>query len=1232
MNIKNKKEMTTTGYQKLTQLEHILKRPDTYIGAIRPKDFETRILTEEGLIEKKNLSLPEGVKRLFLEIISNSGDNVDTSRKKGIEPGTIEVDIENNETITITNGGSHIPVKKIVFDKEGERGMATEVKDDEEGYWLPHFIFGMLLTSNNYDDDARGSHAGRNGYGAKLVNIFSKNFKVVVEDPETKKRFTGIWKDNMFNLDESQKPDIEVVKDKEIKKGKVSITWTLDFERFGMKCYSEDDVNLFRRFTADYSFTCKILTVFNKKEYDFRSITDYSKLNFSEEKLKNSFFFFTWNDITPETIRKGLLKTQEKKIVEAKKFSHIPEMEIMVIDTPDQSEIISFVNGLETVDGGVHVDASQEQVFRHVIGIINGEKKKGKRKTFAISTKNIRPHLSFVINAKLENTEYTSQSKTKLAYPSIKNVNYDDKILKSLNNWELINRLYAEADAIASSKASKGDGNKRKHISLPKGEDANFAGTNKSKQCVLFVTEGDSASNYSRKRICELPGGKDFYGDIPLGGKPLNVTRARPLQYAENRVISSLKQMLGLKEGLDYTKEENLKTLRYGFVVLCTDADVDGMHILAHVLNLFREKFPGILKKNMVAYLRTPIIKVLKGDKIMKRFFYEKDFEKWKGKNSTKGLVVRYYKGLGTSNDNDVSDDAKNANTVICFYDSKTDENLDLAFHADNSDSRKNWIEKWRDVTHTDDILSVDINSIKKSDDKLIKGQDISHFINRQLIEYSVASLMRTIPKEHDGLKDGQRKIVWTALNLWNYSSSGKSMKVSRFASKTADLTQYHHGEKSLSDTIIKLAQDFVGSNNMGLFRKDGQFGTRSCGGENAADPRYSEIRLNWWVPYVFYKESVELVEKQIIDDEECEPYWLPSVIPLGVVNGMLGIATAFSTCSPSYNPLEIIKWIKNRCEDKKNKPLSPWYNGFRGRMKIVNRDEKFNAESEMLPGDIDADNPLQSPTKISDLSEDELERIDEDSLAIMKSANGAKLTLKTFGTFEVDSNVKNDDKVKIKVTELPVKSWIHKYRKWLELLVQNKHIFDFKDNSTTENPHFEIHWNKNWRNPTYQSLRLVRSMGISNITLIDNKGFPKQFTTIDEVLETYFNHMISHYKDVRSHRIEVEEKKVKDISFKMKFVIHVLKKDIIIMKEKEENIKEKMKEYEIPFDYYEKCKAKDFSQESVEKWQNQLKETKLRLAEAEKLTAEGIWKEKLDILEKELRKRYSKGYLNMAK
>jgi len=1225
MATKGRTERKVTDYGGLSDINHVYKRPDTYIGStksLRRNVFSMDTATMK--LKEVSTTLPQGVERLLLEILSNAGDNTDASRRAGVDPGTIDITADQR-TITIRNGGLHIPVKKVSLVEENGNTKVQEYREDAEKWeWLPIFIFGYFRTSNNYDDEDKVKRmgAGKNGFGAKLTCIFSKRFSLIVEDPDTKTKLTSTWHDNMFLNNRERKPDIDIVKDPSIKSGSVTVSWDLDFERFGMGCYQPEHLDIFCRFAVDFSFTCKIKTSFNGIEFDYREISKYATLIWSEEQLKNHFIEYKWEEGADEKIVNAQQKTQEKAIALAKKPENIPEIEIMVIDSPDKPINISYVNGLVTAEGGVHVDSAEDPVFKKIIDIMNRGAKRGKKNS--ITVKNIRPHISFIVNARLCNPDYNSQSKSKLVSPSV-SIEYKDKNLRKVTDWNIIKRLYAEIDAMAYLKASKTDGIKRKHIDCENGEDANLAGTKDSMRCTLHLVEGLSAANYPQKRICLMEGGKDIFGYLPMRGKVLNVTNAGPIQYAENTVICNIKKMLGLKEDTDYNIKENLAELRYGHILMCVDADDDGMHILACVLNFFREKFPGILQRNMIGYLRTPMIKVLKKDKIMKRFFTVRDFDTWRVKNDLKGLTVRYYKGLGTSNDKDIVDDLTTAPTVVCFYDSKSVQHLNLAFHHDLADARKKWIEEWRDVTQVEDVVSMDVSSFGK----LKKGQDISQFINRELVSYSVASLFRAIPSKYDLLKESQRKALWAALEFFKYDpSKGKTIKTGRFANKAADMAQYHHGEKSLTDTIIKMAQDFIGSNNMGYFKKEGQFGTRADGGKNAADARYSEVHLSWWIPYVFKREYIDLVEKRVVDDEECDPLWLPAVIPMGLVNGTNGIATAFSTTTPCYNPLDVVKWMKDRCKGIENpNPISPWYNTFEGKIKI----ERETKNGFVIDGDEDEElenENVPKNRKVSASSEEGEDEYGEDK-AIIEHAKKAKVRMKTYGKFDVTGIHKHGGPI-IEITEVPVRTWLHDYRKWIQGMVHVKGsrrpVYDFKDNSTTDRPKFVIHWNSNYAQPNHRSLHLVKSFGLSNITLIDHKGFPKKFDEIQTVLHQYYDNMLDHYKLVRSKRIETEEDKFTDTSYKIKFISLVLNNEIVIMKVKEEEVKTKMEQHQIPFDYYDKSKSRDFSVESLEKHKKNLEECKARLETSKKLVAQDIWINDLEILEKELKKRYKNG------
>lgn len=1230
MATKGRTERKVTDYGGLSDIKHVYKRPDTYIGSTKKLTREVLSMDVEKMcLNTTETNIPQGVERILLEILSNAGDNTDSSRRANVDPGTIDITADS-KTITVKNGGLHIPVKKVRLNEENGNTKVEEFQEGDKNWeWLPVFIFGYFRTSNNYDEKVKRMGAGKNGFGAKLAAIFSKRFCIVIEDPDNKTRLTSTWYDNMFMEDRTRKPDINIEKDKTIKKGSVSVSWDLDFERFDLKGYSETDLSIFARFAVDFSFTCKVKTSFNGVEFDFREITKYAGLIWKEEQLKNCFVDYMWEEGADQKLVNGNQKSQEKQIALAKKPENIPEVEIMVIDTPDKAFKVSYVNGLMTAEGGVHVTAAEEPVFKKITEIMNKGMKKGKKNT--ITLKNIRPHLSFIVNARLCDPDYNSQSKTKLVSPQV-DVSYKDKNLRKITDWNIIKRLYAEIDAMAFLKTKTTDGTKRKHIDCKNGEDANFAGTKDSSQCTLCLVEGLSAANYPQKRICLMKGGKDIYGYLPMRGKVLNITNAGYIQYSENTVICNIKKMLGLKEDTDYSLKENLADLRYGHILMCVDADDDGMHILAHVINFFREKFPGILQRNMIGYLRTPVIKVIKKDKIQKRFFTVKEFEKWKKNKDMKGLTVRYYKGLGTSNDKDIEDDLTTAPTVICFYDSQSDENLNLAFHKDLADARKEWIEKWRDVAQVDDVVSMDISNFGD----LKKAQNISQFINRELVGYSVSSLFRAIPSKYDMLKESQRKGLWAALEFFKYDpSKGKTIKTGRFSNKAADMSHYHHGEKSLTDTIIKMAQDFIGSNNMGYFKKEGQFGTRADGGKNAADARYSEIHLSWWIPLVFKKEYIDLVERRIVDDEKAEPLWLPAVIPMGIVNGTNGIATGFSTSTPCYNPLDVIKWLKQRCGGNKDpKPISPWFNTFEGKLKVEKKKEGGNMviegddEEKLDKEDVSRDTKNSG----SDSEDDDFTSSTDEDDAVLMHAKDSKIRLKTYGKFEVSGIHKNGGPI-VKITEVPVRTWLHNYRMWLQSIVHIKGakrpIYDFKDNSTTEKPNFVVHWNSNYCQPNHANLHLIKSFGMSNITLIDHEGFPKKFEDIQQVMEQYYKHMIEHYTLVRDKRISSEENKYRDTSFKIKFISLVLKGDIVIMKAKEEDVKEKMEEHKIPFEYYDKSKSRDFSQESLEKHKKNLLECKERLDCAKKVVPQNIWINDLDVLEKELKKRFKNGILN---
>lgn len=1277
-------------YGHLTDIQHVYMRPDTYIGNCEKEKRDELIFdSDKEKIFNREVDLPNGVIRLFLEILSNATDNADVSRNAKLDPKRIEINI-TDKSIKIKNYGMPIPVKKITLAKTNKGADVKEYTGEGDYLWLPHLIFGKLRTSNNYDDDdgnrkSMGNLAGRNGYGSKLVLIFSKLVTIVIHDANEGKKFKGVWKDNLFKDNPDIEPEIEVTEDKDLTESFVSFEYELDFKKFKMKKYTEVDKELLYKTAIDFSFTAKIKITINNIEYDYRDIIDYAKLYYSDDEEyenKKKKILYKWEDKTKKSLTKADDEVKRKIIAEAKESLHIPKMEILIIDGGSNTH--SYVNGLITIDGGTHVDGLQKPLFERICNIFNEKKAKEGSETL-IKPAYVKKHLTFFINARLGSTAYNSQSKTKLVKPVVK-FTFSKKDIEFFNDWELYNNLDYELKLLNFKHSKKSDGSKTKNIKNIKGSDANFAGTKKSQECVLFLIEGDSAANYIEKRINHLEGGKDIHGFFPLKGKPLNVTNASELKYSENKEIASIKEYMGFKEDVDYSDEENIKKLRYGKIVVAGDADVDGLHIIGHVLNFIFHKFKGMIERNLVGYLRTPIVKIYKGKKIVKRFYKENEFEEWKNNNTNKTLRIKYLKGLGSSNDLDIKDDIDTAKTVMCYNDDACEKNFDIAFRVEYSNERKKWIEKFRNIQDNEDEFSGELYQegderikeylreqaeksevVEEDNEKEGEGeggkekketnkkffiiekenhlyQDISQFLNRELISFSVASLVRAIPSEYDLLKDAQRKALYGALCYFNYKCGYETEKTSILTLDTSKKTHYHHGEKSLSGVYTKMTQNFLGSNIYGWFYPDAQFGSRSCGGVNAADPRYTFLRLEWWMPYIYEKESIEFIEKNIIEDNPAEPKWIPGVIPLGVVNGTHGIATGYSTSTLSHNPIDVTNWLIQRCKGKDCEEiphLLPYFDGYKGKTEIHSK-ELNKTETVQY-------NPIISPVRKKKLeeekeakkkekegkgesdSEDENTKEnqnleDEEEKALMEHAENSKINLKAYGVKKVIGFHKHGNGGPIiKVTEIPPKISINKYKKWLIEERNNKNIHDFKDNCSTSEINFEIEWNQNKKDGSMENLGLVRNFAMSNITLIDENGTPKVFSSIQEIMENYYTKMYNHYRKLKKHKIEKEEKRLEDLKYKLDFCILIRDKKIKIIDVDEDEIKEKLEKFKIPYSIYENSKAKDLSENSIVKYEKQYEDGMKNLENFKSKSVQEIWLEKLNVLLKELKKRYKK-------
>ena len=889
-------ESIETKYQKKTQLEHILTRPDTYVGDIKLQT-EKLYIHQDGKIVKQEIQYVPALYKIFDEIIVNASDH----SKNDKTCTTIKINISNNE-ISVYNNGS---------------GIDVEIHKEYKIY-VPELIFGELLTSTNYDDTQKRITGGRNGYGAKLTNIFSTFFSIETIDLSRKRKFYQEFKNNMS---ERTKPVITELK------GKVEsftkITFKPDFAKFGIKELSDDMVALFEKRVYDLAGSLPGISIFlNEAPLLIKNFQEYITLYFDEE---------------PEVV-------SEK----------VDRWDIGFVYRPDGGfEHISHVNNICTYHGGSHVDYIIDQIINHMQKQIE---KKNKDAINKIKSHSIKDHFMVFINCTIENPAFTSQTKETLKTKQSEfgsTCELSDKFLKKITATGILNVLL---DYLKFKEESllmkKTDGKKVNAIKgIPKLEDAEWAGTKKSTMCKLILTEGDSAKALAMSGRSVV--GNQKYGIFPLKGKLLNVRGASPKELLNNEEIINLKKILGLKHGKQYLNlgkesKEDAKTcdisdLRYGGIISLCDSDVDGYHIKGLLINFFEYFWPSLLKiDGFITCLATPIVKATKG-KDVKTFYNLSDYNIWK--EAAIGYHIKYYKGLGTSSREEGKEYFTDLETKLINYlwlpvaepeekeevESETilaevghpcHEAIVLAFDKKKADDRKAWLMKY----DKDDILTPDIKKVPYTD-----------FINKELIHFSNEDIKRSIPSMVDGLKPSQRKILYGTI-LRKLFTKQSEIKVAQLTGFISDKTCYHHGEQSLNMAIINMAQRFVGSNNINVLMPSGQYGTRLLGGKDHASPRYIFTHLNPIIRKVFREEDDNILNYLDDDGVPIEPdYYIP-IIPMALVNGAEGIGTGFSTQVLPYNPLDLIENIKNMLDNKPVKELRPYFHGFKGK---ISQEEK---------------------------------------------------------------------------------------------------------------------------------------------------------------------------------------------------------------------------------------------------------------------------------------------------
>ena len=867
-------------YQQKTDKQHILDNPDTYIGSVEEIDSDLWILNSEGTkIIEKNIKYIPGLFKLFDEGIVNCRDHVvrmtqaiSGGQENCIPVSNIDISISDDGTITMFNDGNGIDI----------------AEHPEHKIWIPEMIFGHLRTSTNYDKTEKKIVGGKNGFGFKLVLIWSTHGSV-----ETVDHVRGLKYCQQFNnnLDEICKPSITKCKTKPYTK----ITFKPDYKRLGINGLSPD-----------------IIALLKKRTYDVAAITDKNlkvKYNSNLIPIKN---FSQYIDMYIGD------KTSSPRVYE----ENGERWEYAVALTPTNEFIqVSFVNGIHTAKGGKHVEYILNQITRKLVEYIE------KKKKVKVNTNSIKEQLFLFIRCDIENPAFDSQTKDFMNTPSSKfgsKCDVSDKFIEKVAKMGVMDAACAITEVKENKAAKKTDGVKSKSIrGIPKLTDANWAGTDKSKDCLIIFCEGDSAKAGIISGLSSDD--RNSIGVYPMKGKILNVRGESVKKISENKEISEIKKILGLETGKKYTSIEDVyKNLRYGRVLFMTDQDLDGSHIKGLGINLFQSEWPSLSEiPGFIGFMNTPILKAKKGS-VELNFYNDGEYEAWKEENDAKGWKVKYYKGLGTSTGKEFKEYFANKKMVGFHHSGKdSGDAIDMVFNKKRSDDRKDWLKYY------DRDAYLDTSKINVS---------YEEFINKELIHFSKYDCDRSIPNLMDGLKISLRKILFASFK----KNLTTEIKVAQFSGYVSEHSGYHHGEASLNAAIVGMAQNFVGSNNVNLLLPNGQFGTRLQGGKDSASERYIFTQLNKITRSIFHVNDDNILNYLNDDGLSVEPVFYAPIIPMILVNGSKGIGTGFSTDIMCYNPLDIISYLKSKLTSTESViSFIPYYEGFKGSITKIS-DEKF--------------------------------------------------------------------------------------------------------------------------------------------------------------------------------------------------------------------------------------------------------------------------------------------------
>lgn len=632
MNVDDEHSAETKQYQVLTPINHILHRPDMYIGSLENENISRMITNPLNEIEEVSTTACRGFLKIVDEVVSNAQDYQVTDSTTSLI--SLSVNAENGWIKVYNNGKKTVSTKPF-----GDSGKS-----------IAQTVFGVLLSGSNFNDDQKRKWLGKNGLGVKLTNIYSKEFVVNLGDPETQENHIIRFSNNMNDCDTPK------IKKYTKKSAFTEISFLPEYTRFGITLPLSDELcKLLKGRMQDLAITTpkKVVVKFNDEEMPYSDLKSYAQI-FGENLLCN------------DTIH----------------GDDESEIQVCLVTDTLKCHTAAFVNGGKCTGTIVNLVLSKiSEVFS---------------KKFPNATKIstvIKDNIGIFIKATICNPTYNSQSKEYLTTP-ISKFGFDYTISPTLSKKLLSSNLMKIIEQSIEKKDDKGTTKaiRNKTGSITDYEKATKLGG--KNPCTLWITEGKSAKALVVAGFSVI--GREQNGVYPLRGKPLNVHDKTLKDTLSNKEWLDLIHILNLDPTKTYDSSSIAKLpYKHLAIVTDQDDDgshILGL-VLTFFQKFFKsliQQHPKFLLRFV-----TPIVKVKETPRSCHlHFFSLQAFRKWS--ETHKCSEASYYKGLGTSSSSEAKEyfsNSKKHTVSILFKDKGCHDILSESFGDSFADKRKEMIQ-----------------------------------------------------------------------------------------------------------------------------------------------------------------------------------------------------------------------------------------------------------------------------------------------------------------------------------------------------------------------------------------------------------------------------------------------------------------------------------------------------------------------------------------------------------